>query len=315
MGGIDFAFQWELGLMEALQRGMGPLLTKIASLFSVCGEEMLMIALLGFLYWSYDKEWAKYIGTNVMVGTVLNPMVKNIVLRRRPYFDHPEIKCLKPVDPDADVMDITAQGYSFPSGHSLNSAVMYGSLPRGRGKKGFWVLAFVLPFLVGISRFMLGVHYPTDVFAGWILGAAIVIGIGYLQRKVKRRSILHLVIFLVSLTGVIWCRTSDYYTGLGMMAGMFLAFPFEERFVKFENTRVLWKMILRVLGGFAVYFGLNTALKLPFSSEFLSSGSMASMLVRTVRYAVVVFVMIGVYPMLFRVFRKKDGEAAQKKAA
>ena len=63
---------------------------------------------------------------------------------------------------------------------------------------------------------------------------------------------------------------------------------------------------LRMVGGFAVYFGLNTLLKLPFSKEFLEQPVMAAFLVRTVRYAIVVFVMLAVYPMLFGKVIKND---------
>ncbi|CAN5314764.1 phosphatase PAP2 family protein [soil metagenome] len=69
---------------------------------------------------------------------------------------------------------------SFPSGHSMLSAVTYLTLgallarvhPRRRMKVYFLTLAAVLAVLVGISRVYLGVHWPTDVLAGWSVGAA-----------------------------------------------------------------------------------------------------------------------------------------------
>lgn len=69
---------------------------------------------------------------------------------------------------------------SFPSGHSMLSAVVYltlGSLlarlvQHRYLKIYFLVLALLLTFLVGISRVYMGVHYPTDVLAGWTAGLA-----------------------------------------------------------------------------------------------------------------------------------------------
>ena len=299
MEGITFYYDWEVALMEALQSHLGSFGEGLAKLVTLFGEEMLMIAILGFLYWCFDKQAAKRIGTCIMAGILLNPMLKNIALRRRPYFDNPGIRCLKPADSSADIYDVAAQGYSFPSGHSTNSAILYGSFPIQWKKRGLRIVAFVVPFLVGLSRVALGVHYPTDVLAGWVTGAASLLLISYFQSRVKNENMFHLILFLLALPGIFYCHTSDYFTGLGMMAGFFLAIPFEERFVRFEMTRSPVCAILRVIGGFAVYFGINTLLKMPFSKAFLESGTTGAMLVRSCRYLIVVFVMIGVYPLLF----------------
>jgi undecaprenyl-diphosphatase len=67
---------------------------------------------------------------------------------------------------------------SFPSGHSLMSAVVYLTLgalltqfvKQRRARIFIFALACMLTFLVGLSRVFLGVHYPTDVLAGWTAG-------------------------------------------------------------------------------------------------------------------------------------------------
>lgn len=70
---------------------------------------------------------------------------------------------------------VAETGFSFPSGHALASAAFYpllawASLRLRRG--AFFVLAFGLPLFVGFGRLYLGVHWPSDVLAGWALGAA-----------------------------------------------------------------------------------------------------------------------------------------------
>ena len=89
------------------------------------------------------------------------------------------------------------------------------------------------------------------------------------------------------------------------MAGFFLSVPFEERFVKFENTKSIPFSILRIFGGIAVYLVLNQLLKIPFTKEFLNSGVMSAYIIRAVRYMIVVFVMLAVYPMCFGIRKKK----------
>ena len=99
-------------------------------------------------------------------------------------------------------------------------------------------------------------------------------------------------------------RTEDYFTALGLLIGMIAAIHFEKKFVNFSDTRNVWAMILRVVGAFVLYFALNSLLKLPFSKEFLSGGTLGALLVRTARYALILFAIIGVYPKVFPKFEQ-----------
>jgi membrane-associated phospholipid phosphatase len=102
----------------------------------------------------------------VLIGSaLLTEAVKDLVMRQRP--------------PDP----ITGtDGYSFPSGHTLNSTATYGLLAviawRSRLSLGLREVAVaigvVAPILVGLSRIALGAHWPTDVLAGWLAGATFV---------------------------------------------------------------------------------------------------------------------------------------------
>jgi undecaprenyl-diphosphatase len=80
--------------------------------------------------------------------------------------------------PDIVPHIVYASSTSFPSGHSMMSAVTYLTLgallarsqARKRLKAYFLLLAAFLSLIVGVSRVYLGVHWPTDVLAGWTAG-------------------------------------------------------------------------------------------------------------------------------------------------
>ena len=305
MGNVFF-FDWEVNLMLWLQAHLGSFGVKFASLCSSLGEEMVLILVMGFCYWCWNKELGVFIGVNFCMTSVWNTMIKNVALRRRPYFDTP-VQCLKVVDPSADMYDIAAQGFSFPSGHSSGAVATYGSIGAFVKTGWAWAIAIVIPLLVGVSRFCVGAHYPTDVLCGWLLGALAVFLLPVIQRQFKHKWAFYLLLTVLALPGFFFCRTNDYFTSFGMMIGFFAGNLFEERYVKFRSTRVWWKIILRLAGGVAIYFGLNIVLKMPFSSPFLDSGTFPAYLVRTLRYAIILFVDIALYPMAFdRIGKKKE---------
>ena len=304
--GNTIFFPWEVSLMEWLQSHIGNAGISIISFFSMFGEELFLILILGFIYWSYDKKLGRTMGLSAIMGLTWNTMAKNIVLRRRPYFDHEGIKILRMVDPEADIYDISAQGYSFPSGHSTNVATVFSSLAINLRKRWVTVVAITIPLLTGFSRIVVGAHYPTDVLAGWMLGLISVLIVRYLQDHIKNTLTLYGILLIASVPGFFYCKSTDYFTSTGLLIGFMGGTLLDDHFVHFENTRKPLWMAVRVLGGLAIYLVLSKLLKLPFSNEFLSSGSTAALLVRCARYVIITFVDFGIYPMLFKLDKRAN---------
>jgi len=131
----------------------------------------------------YEFMWLILIAT--IGGALLSFGLKELFARERP----PLIFHL-----------LTVKSLSFPSGHAMISSVVYltqgALLAKVQLNKNLRVyillVAIILVFLIGISRIYLGVHYPTDVLAGWSVGLAWAslcwVAAKYLQRRKKRKS-------------------------------------------------------------------------------------------------------------------------------
>ena len=113
---------------------------------------------------------------------ILSPIVKSIFARPRP-------------QPDVVSAITHPQSFAFPSGHSLIAMVFYTSLvlvalQLGRRKLALWLalLAAIMVPTMGFTRVYLGVHYPSDVLAGFALGASWVwlVYLGYLAFRRSR---------------------------------------------------------------------------------------------------------------------------------
>ena len=266
--GQAFFFEWEVSLIEWLQQNLGSIGNGLAKVMSTIGGDTGVLLVLLVVLFCYRKEVGLRAGVGILASGMMFPMIKNVVQRLRPYMVHTErIEALLVAEADADAMDVVQQGFSFPSGHSATAVATYGGVAREIRKKWFWIVAVVLALLIGLSRFAVGVHYPTDVAAGWAIGALAIAFNALLEKKVRNLWIRYVIVLGIALPGIFWCSSRDYYTCLGLLIGMVAALPCERKYVNFQDTRNGFAMVLRVLGAFALYAGLNTLLKLPFSKE------------------------------------------------
>jgi len=117
------------------------------------------------------KKQAIFIGEAFLVNAFITTALKHTIKRDRPFKTYPDI------DQAASTV-----GYSFPSGHTSSAFATATSLSLAYHKWYVIAPSFVWASAVGYSRMHLGVHYPSDVVAGAIIGS----GSAYLSYKMNK---------------------------------------------------------------------------------------------------------------------------------
>lgn len=155
----------------------------VTALGSLSVLAFLTLAVAAYFALDHRPRTSLYVILAVVSGAALTFALKFLFDRPRPSLLAPE---LLPGDP------------SFPSGHAAVSAVVYLTLgllltqvaPRRRLKVYVVALAAALTFAVGVSRVYLGMHWPTDVLAGWTLGGAWALLCWQVERRLQRRGVV-----------------------------------------------------------------------------------------------------------------------------
>lgn len=143
----------------------------------------LTLAAAAFLLLDGKRRMAFFV-----IGSVFSGMLLSVSLKS--HFNRPR--------PDIVPHATSVANSSFPSGHSMMSALTYLTLgallarsqTRRRLKAFAMILAATLTLLVGLSRVYLGVHWPTDVFAGWTAGASWALLCWFVARILQSRHTL-----------------------------------------------------------------------------------------------------------------------------
>ena len=166
------------------------------TIVTICVLLLVVPLVKGKAGWQITKKIGVPIGAVAIIGSAINKIFKHTILRPRP---------------DVSLHLIEQGGWSFPSGHSISGLLLYGFLvwlirryaisidsaeadPAGNSCKGcrlFVNLATVVLTLlwvgVGLSRIYLGVHYPTDILGGWMLGMAVMMAAIMVIDKMEKR--------------------------------------------------------------------------------------------------------------------------------
>ena len=142
--------------------------TPVAKIITQFGGAMILTSIaIILLILIKDRKIGILIWINLIISTLLNQILKHIVQRPRPI----------------EFRIIDESGYSFPSGHSMVSTAFYGFLiyliyknyKNKYLRNSLMIILSILIILIGTSRIYLGVHYTSDVIAGFLISISYLI--------------------------------------------------------------------------------------------------------------------------------------------
>ncbi len=267
------------------------------NMISFMGEDYIYITIMGFVYWTYNKKFGEFLGLSLGFSMVFNNTLKEIVDAPRPFTEYPNrVENLRPT---------TSSGNSFPSGHTqLFSTFLYGAAFYLK-KKWIFVTASILVLLMMMSRIYLGVHYLEDVVVAAIIGLILGYLIHYFYDKIHENSkLLHriyIIVMVISLPVTLILGSEDLFKAFGVLSGMAIAVMYEKKYINFSLNTTKLKKALRLVLGIVIMLSLQIGLKLLYS-PFVDEGTYLFDVLSSIRYFLLTFIGIGIYPKLFKKF-------------
>ncbi|MDR3572916.1 MAG: phosphatase PAP2 family protein [Anaerolineaceae bacterium] len=134
-------------------------------LFSFLGQEEFFILLFPILYWCIDASLGLRLAVLLLSSNAINCSLKLAFHNPRPYWADSRVK--------AYTSETT---FGIPSNHAQISTGIWGMLAVFIRRKWAYIGAGLIIFMIGVSRIYLGVHFTSDVLAGWLIGLIYLIG-------------------------------------------------------------------------------------------------------------------------------------------
>jgi membrane-associated phospholipid phosphatase len=173
---FEGVYGWGLDLIRIIQKIESPVLTAVMKAVTALGGVYFYLFLLLIIFWCVDEKKGLRLGLLLLVSVWLNLFFKDLLKQPRPFN----------LDPSVGLAFESSHG--IPSGHAQMSLVFWvfmadwGRASFKKFKTPVTAGAVFIMLLVAFTRLYLGVHFPTDILAGWLLGG-IILGLYFLTEK------------------------------------------------------------------------------------------------------------------------------------
>ena len=274
---METFLEWGVNVVLWLQQ-FSPTFDGFFKSLTFFGNKEFFLLFLPLIYWCIDRRTGARLLFLLLLSVFINSVAKVLVNQPRPFHYDSRVKKI-----------VGAYDGGLPSGHTQNTTVLWGYLATRFRIKLLWILTGVLIVAVPLSRIYLGVHFPTDIIGGYILGILLLLGFIWLMPRAETwmadkgikwqlglAFIVPLVMIFISPGG-----DRDCLTAVSALWGFAVGMVLERRWIRFSAGGVWWKRILRFLLGLVLLFGLWMGLRLGFQ------GLEPDFIFRVIRYALV----------------------------
>lgn len=286
MGQIELG--WGLQLILWFQSWRTPLVESTALLFHYAGSEEFMLVVVPMIYWCIDEGFGRRLTLFFALNIWINGCLKDLWHRPRPFQVSEKVENI-----------VTEATPGIPSGHTQHATVLWGTIALKVRRYWVTVATVIYVILMGVSRMILGVHFPQDVIAGVVVGLIMLALYAWLERPlsawIAKQNLWIQIGMVVGVTAVmlvvhpllIQSTSADGLEIATSSAAAFLGggmgFAFETRYLRFSAGGAWWKRAVRLFLGVALVMGLRYGLKALFE------GLEPVMLFRLIRYGLIGF--------------------------
>ena len=258
---LENVLDWGVEVVLGLQQWSPALDLPFKSLTFLGNLEFYLI-FMPLIYWCIDRRTGARLLVLFLISAYVNSIAKVIAGQPRPFQYDTRVRAL-----------VHAGGGGLPSGHTQGAVVVWGYLASQFRRRWLWIMAGFLMIAIPLSRLYLGVHFPTDLLGGYVLGAVLLILYlrlaipveAWLARKgviwqMAAAVLLPIVLILMNPKEAIYALNAG-----GVLLGFGLGIIWERRWVRFYTGASLWKKFIRYVAGLLVLFSLWMGLRSVFA--------------------------------------------------
>ena len=279
-----------LGLQE-FRNGAGSFLADFLAKMTYLGELNTVLVIMALVYWAVSKDLGTYLFMGWSGNRLVNGMLKVTACAYRPWVRDARII------PYGNSIT-TATGYSFPSGHTMNAATVFGGgALKKEAPRALRILLGVLVVLVAFSRIYLGVHTPQDVLTGAVCGTLVMLLVMKLMTWLTKHPgkdilVACIGIALAVIVGIYAAlkqyptdydaegkllvdgakMANDTFKGIGWCSAFLIGWVLERRFVGFSTDIPMMKRISRIVSGLISYYVISL-IAVPLLKNWISGAA------------------------------------------